>query len=537
MMKKRSIFLCTMILLAAVPIATCDDVTWTDEDTHTIDWDDPEFSVGSFTIKLTDFDGEGSVMLEIIDNEEETGEAVATIVLTVGEVWDNDEIRLKCEDATDKDDLESIGRWEWAPAAEITSWVAEREEPDIAIDISTDEDEYLYGDEITAEITIDNDGDGDIYNVLLNISLDGLNLTDGDQLRHIGTIGPGNSRSRTVKLRFSMPPTDGTIRVEATGRDEYGTPYYEEESRTIELKPPLTIRKFATPDVYCGGIVYVSISVQNIQNYGIRSIALRDEVPEPFNITGSGLNRTFDIPPKGEINYRYQLIAGKPGSFTLPEVRASWNMYGEQYEAYSDSPTVDVHGAFMDVVKTIEGEHAEIGETINVTIDITNTGDLPASITLIDQIPENASYVSGKTNLTTFIRSHETERISYVIRIDSPDVHLGKPLVTFEEMVYDEKIVNYTGNYDVTMPVTVVAASTRVSDSTTLEQTPNSGKTIKPASVVEEEQNRTLRRSINVKARDVQQKIESIREMAMPGFGYASSILAIMILYAMRRIF
>ncbi|RLG24442.1 hypothetical protein DRN77_02315, partial [Methanosarcinales archaeon] len=68
-------------------------------------------------------------------------------------------------------------------------------------------------------------------------------------------------------------------------------------------------------------------------------------------------------------------------------------------------------------------------------------------------------------------------------------------------------------------------------------QTPNSGKTIKPASVVEEEQNRTLRRSINVKARDVQQKIESIREMAMPGFGYASSILAIMILYAMRRIF
>jgi len=230
------------------------------------------------------------------------------------------------------------------------------------------------------------------------------------------------------------------------------------------------------------------------------------------------------------------LIAGKPGSFTLPEVRASWNMYGEQYEAYSDSPTVDVHGAFMDVVKTIEGEHAEIGETINVTIDITNTGDLPASITLIDQIPENASYVSGKTNLTTFIRPHETERISYVIRIDSPDVHLGKPLVTFEEMVYDEKIVNYTGNYDVTMPVTVVA-STRVSDSTTPEQTPNSGKTIKPASVVEEEQNRTLRRSINVKARDVQQKIESIREMAMPGFGYASSILAIMILYAMRRIF
>ncbi|HDN64765.1 MAG TPA: DUF11 domain-containing protein [Methanosarcinales archaeon] len=536
MMKKQSIFLC-LILLAAVPIATCNDVTWTDEDTHTIDWDEPEFSAGSFTIKLTDFDGEGSVMLEIIDNEEETGEAVATIVLTVGEVWDNDEIRLKCEDATDKDDLESIGRWEWAPAAEITSWVAEREEPDIAIDISTDEDEYLYGDEITAEITIDNEGDGEIYNVLLNVSLDGLNLTDGDQLRYIGTIRPDDSRLRTVKMRFSMPPADGTIRVEATGRDEYGTPYYEVESRTVELKPPLIIRKFATPDVCCGGTVYVSISVRNIQNYAIRSITLSDEVPEQFNVTDYGLNQTFDIPPKGEINYQYHLIAGKPGSFTLPEVSASWNRYGEQYEAYSDSPAVDVHGAFIDVVKTIEEEHAEIGETVNVTIVITNTGDLPASIRLIDRIPENASYVSGKTNLTTLMRSHETEQISYAIRIDSPDVQIEKPLVTFEEMVCDEKTVNYTGNYDVTMPVTVLAASTRASDLAEVVQTPNPRETVKPVSVGGEEENRTARREINIRAREVQRNIESVRDMAMPGFGWASSIISIMILYTMRRIF
>jgi len=487
MMKKQSIFLC-LILLAAVPIATCNDVTWTDEDTHTIDWDEPEFSAGSFTIKLTDFDGEGSVMLEIIDNEEETGEAVATIVLTVGEVWDNDEIRLKCEDATDKDDLESIGRWEWAPAAEITSWVAEREEPDIAIDISTDEDEYLYGDEITAEITIGNEGDGEVYNVLLNVSLDGLNLTDGNQLRYIGTINPDDSRLRTVKMRFSMPPADGTIRVEATGRDEYGTPYYEVESRTVELKPPLIIRKFATPDVYCGGTVYVSISVRNIQNYAIRSITLSDEVPEQFNVTDYGLNQTFDIPPGGERNYQYHLIR-----------------YGEQYEAYSDSPAVDVHGAFMNVVKTIEEEHAEIGETVNVTIDITNTGDLPASIRLIDRI--------------------------------SPDVQIEKPLVTFEEMVCDEKTVNYTGNYDVTMPVTVLAASTRASDLAEVVQTPNPRETVKPVSVGGEEENRTARREINIRARDVQRNIESVRDMAMPGFGWASSIISIMILYTMRRIF
>ena len=179
MMNRRSIFLC-LILLAASPIATCDDVTWTDKHTRTIGWGEPEFSVGSFTIKLLDFDGEGSVVLEIAENEEETDEAIKKIVLMTGEVWDNDLIRLECKDATDKDDLESIGRWHWAPAAKIVSWVAKREEPDIAIEISTDEDAYLYGDEMTVEITIENDGEADIDSVLLNISLDGLKLIDWD---------------------------------------------------------------------------------------------------------------------------------------------------------------------------------------------------------------------------------------------------------------------------------------------------------------------------------------------------------------------
>lgn len=538
-MDKRLIIVC-VILLAASSIASCDDVTWTGEKTHTIDWDAPTFSVGSFTVKLTDFDGEGSVALEIIRSGEETAETIDNVLLTTGEVWDNDLIRLECEDATDKNDLESIGRWPWYPEAKIISWVVERKKPDLSIGISTDETRYLYGDEITAKITIDNDGEADIYGVLSKISLSGLDLTDGELVHRIDTIKSGDSRSITMKLRFLMP-LYGSVRAEVTGRDKEGVEYHAYASRTVGLKPPLTMRKSATSDIYWGRTVDVSIVVRNIQNYNIRSVTLSDEVPDQFRIEDNfSLNWTFDICPGGEMNYRYRLIPERPGSFTLPAASASWHIWGERDDVYSNYPAVVVHGAFMDVAKTLDPEHVDAGDTVNVTIEIRNTGDLPASIRLVDYIPANASYISGTTNLTTFMRPLETEYLSYSMRMESADVTIPEPVVEFEEMVYDKRIVNYTGNYEVTMSIMAVAEPP--SDSAEIVQTINISETVEPEpepESMEDDQvkDKTLRKQINEKAREVQQNMESLKEMAMPGFGGAWLMIMIMIVYVMRRIF
>ncbi len=538
----------SMVMLAA-QIASCDDVTWTGKKTHTLDKGDA-FSVGAFTVKATDFDGAGSVVLEIrLNTEEEAGEVVE-ILLAKGEVWDNDEVRLKCTDATDKDNLESIGRYPWYPAAKITSWVAERKTPDITLEISTDESEYLYGDTVTAEITVENDGDVDLRDVLLNISLDGLYLADGGQLRRIGTISPDDSRSVTVKLGFQTPPVDGNIHVSVTGRGEDGDEYHKVGSRTVRLKPPpppLVIRKFATPDIYWGETVYVSISAKNVQNYEVEQITLIDEVPDRSRVKNNlDLNWTFDISPGEEKTFHYHLIPDRPGSFTLPAASASWRLQGVDYGAGSDRPATVVHGAFMDVVKTVEPDPAEIGETVNVMIEVTNTGDLPAYISLSDSLPANTTYVSGRTNFTgfTFMRSQETERISYDMRIDSPDVNIPEPVVKFKETVYAGRTMNYTGNYEVTMSATSTTAVTAIPGSGDATPTNSASAGVngdggipKPDSGRAAE-NETAMRRINVEAREVQQNIESLKTMVMPGPGGAWLVAAIMIAYviSIRRI-
>jgi uncharacterized repeat protein (TIGR01451 family) len=549
-----TITLISVILLAA-HTASCNDVTWTSEKTHTAGKGDA-FSVGAFTVEVTDFDGAGSVVLEIrLNTEEEAGEVVERIVLVKGDVWESDgsEIRLKCEDATDKNDLESIGRYPWYPAAKITSWVADRKTPDITLDISLDESEYLYGDTVTAEITAENDGDGDLRDALLNISLDGLYLADGGQLRRIGTISPDESRSVTVKLRFQAPPVDGNIHITLTGRGEDGAPYHRVGSRIVRLKPPpppLGVRKFATPDIYWGETVYVSISAKNVQNYEVEQITLIDEVPDRFRLKDDlNLNWTFSLSPGEEKTFHYHLIPDRPGGFTLPAASASWRLQEMDYGAGSDCPATVVHGAFMDVVKTVKPDHAEIGEMVNVTIEVTNTGDLPAYIGLFDSLPANATYVSGRTNFTgfTFMRSQETERISYFMRIDSPDVNIPEPVVKFKETVYAGRSMNYTGNYEVTMPATLtieVTAVTAISGSGDATPTDSASAGVngdrgipKPDSGRAAE-NETAMRRINVGAREVQQNIESLKTMVMPGPGGAWLVAAIMIAYviAIRRI-
>ncbi len=547
-----TIVLISTILLAAHP-GSCDDTTWTSKKTHTLDKGDT-FSVGAFTVKATDFDGVGSVVLEVRLNTEEDAGEVAEILLAKGEVWDNDEIRLECIDATDKDDLESIGRYPWYPAAKITSWVADRKTPDMTLDISLDKSEYLYGDTVTVEITVENDGDSDLRAGVLNISLDGLYLTDGGQLRRIGTISPDDSRSVTVKLRFRAP-SDGNIQVSVTGRGEDGAEYYRVGSKTVGLKPPpppLVVRKFATPDIYWGGTVYVGISAKNVQNYEVEQITLIDEVPDRFRVKNDlDLNWTFDLSPGEEKTFYYHLIPDRPGSFTLPAASASWQMQEMDYAdhgASSDCPAIVVHGAFMDVVKTLEPDPA-IGKTANVTIEVTNTGDLPAYISLADQLPVNTTYVSGRTNFTgfTFMRSQETERISYVMRIDSPDVNIPEPVVKFKETVYAGRIMNYTGNYEVTMPATLtteVTAVTAIPESGATTPTDSASASVNGAGKISEPdigndaENETTLRRINVGAREVQQKIDSLKTMAMPGFGSAWLVAAIMIAYVIviRRI-
>ena len=548
-----TIVLISTILLAAHPVS-CDDVTWTSEKTHTLDKGDA-FSVGAFTVKATDFDGTGSVVLEIKQNaEEETGEVVEKIFLAKGKVWDNDEIRLECVDATDKDDLESIGSYPWYPAAEIASWVADRKTPDITLGISLDESEYLYGDTVTAEITVENEGDNDLREGVLNISLDGLYLTDGGQLRRIGTIRPDDSRSVTVKLRFQARSVDGNMQVTLTGRDEDGVEYHKVGSKTVGLKPPpppLVVRKFATPDIYWGETVYVSLSAKNVRNYEVEQVTLIDEVPDRFMVKNDlDLNWTFDLSPDEEKTFYYHLIPDRPGSFTLPAASASCptQEIDADHGASSDRPSTVVHGAFMEVVKTVEHDPA-IGETVNVTIEVTNTGDLPAYINLADQLPANTTYVSGRTNFTgfTFMRSQETERIGYVMRIDSPDVNIPEPAVTFKDTVYAGRTMNYTGNYAVTMPATSTTEVTAVT------ATPGSGDTIPTDSASasvngagkisepdrgNDAENETTLRQINVGAREVKQKLDSLKTMAMPGFGGGWLVAAIMIAYviAIRRI-
>lgn len=133
------------------------------------------------------------------------------------------------------------------------------------------------------------------------------------------------------------------------------------------------------------------------------------------------------------------------------------------------------------------------------------------------------------------------------MRIDSHDVDIPEPVVKFKETVYAGRIMNYTGNYKVAMPATLateVSAVTAITGPGGVTPTDSASVRLSGAEKISETDptknagNETTLRRINVGAREVQQKIDSLKTMAMPGFGSAWLVVAIMIAYviAIRRI-
>jgi hypothetical protein len=126
-------------------------------------------------------------------------------------------------------------------------------------------------------------------------------------------------------------------------------------------------------------------------------------------------------------------------------------------------------------------------------------------------------------------------------------VNIPEPVVKFKETVYAGRVMNYTGNYEVTMPATLATAAmavTAIPEPGAATSTDSASASVNGTEKISEPNpskdagNETTLRQINVGAKELQQKIDSLKTMAMPGFGGAWLVAAIMIAYvvAIRRI-
>ncbi len=280
----------------------------------------------------------------------------------------------------------------------------------------------------------------------------------------------------TYTVYFKTPSipkrTEYAICVNLTYKDlKEKTRHFIDNSTTIEILPVLEVKKaVGTEDyvivseeaveAYTGEITYVIyedyepyvfLTVINWGDYEISSISLSDAPSDAWHkpattdfnkwkcalpaemlripdMEADRWDWDFSLEPGKIMTCAYPVSLLKPGTYKLGSAIVNWTENGHNYSVNSYSQQVEVHGPYIEVTKTVDPVNVTQNDTAKVTVSVKNTGDVPASIKIFDQLPMESELVgailvrgitidedSGVFSVTRVLDSGAEELFEYTI--------------------------------------------------------------------------------------------------------------------------
>lgn len=442
----------TIIVLAAVFIpSVVAEVEWDEGSTYTLSWRSPSFIKSGYTFTVYDFDGHGSVQLNMTKNNVQ----IATIVLTnKRENWTyNNIIRLQAWNVTDEKNLSaSVGLWPLDPQAEITIYLAkdiEKAPPAVSIDIVLDKNEYSLDEMIPVVVNLEGVGNDPTRDTNLNISVDGMQVIIGDTQYSYGTLEKNNTRAARLTLQFPAFPDKPSYRITAnvTWKGLNDSFRYATYSEFVKIAPPIELRKMPPSDPGLGDSVSFTISARNLLNRQVHA-AVNDVLPNYFRFTNktpfgavaipnsTSMTWEFDLAPGEKKEVMYWAVPMRAGTLSIEPATVKWNLWGGDMITRSNSGTVLVHGPFILLTKTLNttslqgrtsAQKVKVGDKVQVYLKIENIGDLPVKAKIFDPLPEFAGLLAGNQTLEDTLMPGEVKLINYTMVIT--DTTLGEHMM------------------------------------------------------------------------------------------------------------
>ncbi|MFB9328409.1 hypothetical protein ACFFSY_20960 [Paenibacillus aurantiacus] len=181
---------------------------------------------------------------------------------------------------------------------------------------------------------------------------------------------------------------------------------------TIPVSAPnvAVVKSTSATDAVVGDTISYSIAVTNSGIENIGSVVLTDAIPAgaafvPDSVTVDGLPRRGAIPsngvslgtiaPGGTVTVAFNTtVTSLPTPPALGN-RASVTFTSGSFSGstLSNPVVTPVYQPIIAVLKSANTTNATVGDTINYLLFVTNSGNLPATATLTDQIPAGGAFV------------------------------------------------------------------------------------------------------------------------------------------------
>lgn len=288
------------------------------------------------------------------------------------------------------------------------------------------------GDTFRIIVDIKNTGEDVIKNVDYNIDIGNMTLQHiygTDKLK--GTVyqlsvNEIKTVDITVMAPISIDPKDDIIQANATGSDikdlmyEFGTDHSFHVTGAIDYIS--TNKNVTKTTYYMRENVHVILSVVNTGPIDINNIQLHDTIPEELqlidnnslsNIRELSYNKN-SVGADGSWDIEYILKTMSPGIYILPESNISFSMQGRKFTMSTAEVGFRIFGPVLLLNKSV----TDTGNGLDVTVTASNIGNGFASrVSIQDQLPQDATIISGDTSLNASLDVGAEKSMSYVINI------------------------------------------------------------------------------------------------------------------------
>ncbi|MFZ3383125.1 MAG: hypothetical protein WA144_04290 [Candidatus Methanoperedens sp.] len=287
--------------------------------------------------------------------------------------------------------------------------------PVVKAEIITDKYEYFPDENISILINITTDE-------TLNIA--GLSLESKNPITFkpdIFTVVNING-TKSFKSQINKLPPNSTLTINAKVevRDYLNNTYISTASREVSVAPYISIIK-RVPEETDDEKVLVELFVYN-------SGPNRTFVRVHDNVTEDTLENQRDwiieLGPKKSANVSYYIYLLKPGVYQLTSATAQW----DKEMSTSKKVKMTYHMPYIHLVKKALNNEG----LTDVELEIINSGDRAAIVTVDDKIPDGLSLEGGSTTWSGFLDAGKSANFKYSLKGNA--VYLPEASATYRDI-------------------------------------------------------------------------------------------------------
>jgi uncharacterized repeat protein (TIGR01451 family) len=290
--------------------------------------------------------------------------------------------------------------------------------PEVSVDVTPATQDVIYGDDATFTITVTNEGDVPLENVVVTDS-----EGNADCEMTITSLAVGASESFTCTLPNITENTTIDFDVTAGGLGSAGSVLCSvdaEASASVTVIPliDLELTKTVTPEVQnVGENVTFTVSVINQGPAPATGVVVADQLPDGFTYVSStgGYNETTgewmigDLAIGEEVSITITATVNASGDYkNVAEVSEADqddvdstpnNDDGDQSEDDEDSAEVTpVPVIDLELTKQVDDQFPYVGDNVTFTITVFNQGPSDATGVIVeDQLPSGFDFISASS--------------------------------------------------------------------------------------------------------------------------------------------